>query len=277
MRLSMVLLTAALLIPGGSMASMKDEKSNLERSVCGFLREPLAFWLFRRAAGAPDPTRVVGIRDIVTLSFTTRDGRKLSGYKLRAAHPQGYLLVAQGNAMLADQIIGEFQLFRDLGLDVYLYDYRGYGLSEGNSRLKALIADHQDIIAALNAQGYDRHFLYGLSLGGIILLNAVGAQGDYDALAIDSSPSRISTLGCPEAYDPVNHLPADCSRIQIIAGLRDRVVKSAEMGELIRRAQGRGAEVLKDPHFAHPFQDASYAIHRRRFEAVADFLARYLP
>lgn len=122
------------------MPSVKKEEMDLERSVCGALREPLAFWLFRRAAGAPDAARVASLRDLERLAFTTRDGRRLGGYKLRAAKPQGYLLVAPGNAMLADQIVGELQVFRDLGLDIYVYDYRGYGLSQGKSRLAALIS-----------------------------------------------------------------------------------------------------------------------------------------
>ncbi|MGH8523433.1 MAG: hypothetical protein ACREXY_04235 [Gammaproteobacteria bacterium] len=80
----------------------------------------------------------------------------MGGYKLRAVTPWGYLLVARGNAMLADHLIGEFQLIRDLGLDVYLYDYRGYGLSNGKNRLKALVSDYQEIVSALNAQDYRR-------------------------------------------------------------------------------------------------------------------------
>ena len=277
-RWAIVLILVAMLILGcGGMVSIKKDGSDLERNVCGFLREPLAFWLFRRAAGTPDARRVNSIRDIERLSFMTGDGRKLGGYKLRAVAPQGYLLVAQGNAMLADQIADELQFFRDLGLDVYLYDYRGYGLSEGKSRLKAIISDYQKIIAWLSVQGYRHRFLYGISMGGIILLNAVGAKGDYGALVIDSSPSRISPLGCSEEYDPVNHLPADCSRIKIIGGLRDRVVGLEEMEELERLAQNRDAQVLKHPDFAHPFQDASSEIHRRRFQEVADFLARGKP
>jgi len=252
----------------------KHEQTDLETSVCGFLREPLAFWSFRNAAGAPDAARVAGIRDIEQLSFTTRDGRKLGGYKLRAADPKGYLLVAQGNAMLADQIIGEFRLFRNSGLDVYLYDYRGYGLSEGKSRLKAIVSDYREIVAALNAQGYRRRLLYGMSMGGVILLNAVGATDQYDAAVIDSSPSRISPLGCPESYDPVNHLPAEAPRIEIIIGERDRVVPPPEMAELEKTGRDRGALVLWSPEFAHPFQDASREIHRRRLQAVADFLLR---
>ncbi len=88
------------------MAHGANAEPDLEGSVCGFPREPLAFWQFRMAAGRSDASRVKPIRNIQQLSFATRDGRVLGGYKLRAKNPQGYLLVAQGNAMLADQIIG---------------------------------------------------------------------------------------------------------------------------------------------------------------------------
>ncbi len=274
----MVLLVAAIMaVDVGAMDSIEKTESDVERSVCGFLREPFAFWSFQLTAGAPDAKRMRTIPRIERLSFTTRDGRSLGGYKLRAVAPWGYLVVAQGNAMLADQIIGELQFFRDFGLDVYIYDYRGYGLSEGKSRLKALISDYQEIIRALNAQNYRRRFLYGISMGGIILLDAVGITAEYDAAVIDSSPSRISPLGCPEEYDPINHLPIDASGIKIVIGLRDRVVPAAEIEEMAREAQSRGAAVSKHPEFAHPFQDFSFETHRRRFHEVADFLTRWRP
>jgi len=170
------------------MAYGTNAEADLESSVCGFLREPLAFWQFRRVAGKPDFSRVESIRNIEPLGFNTGDGRKLGGYKLRAENPRGYLLVAQGNALLADRIIGELRYFRDAGLDVYVYDYRGYGLSTGKSRLQAIVSDYRELITALNAQGYRRRYLYGMSMGGVILTNAVGADGNYDALVIDSFP-----------------------------------------------------------------------------------------
>jgi hypothetical protein len=245
-----------------------------ETSVCGFLREPLAFWLFRRAAGSPDAQRVAGIRDIERIHFETLDKRTLGGYRLRAkGKPRGYLLVAQGNAMLADQIMGELQIFRDRGFDVYVYDYRGYGLSGGSSRLKAIISDYREIVAHLNRQNYPRGALYGMSMGGVVLLNAVGARGDFSALVVDSSPSRISHLGCPGDFDPVNHLPADCSRLQLIIGERDRVVWPAEMEELMIAIRNRGGKVLERLDYAHPFQDAP-DVHRRRLQEVADFISR---
>lgn len=269
----LVLATVAVCGMQGFSPALASEPDP-EASVCGALREPLAFWLYRRGAGGADAGRVAGIADIERIAFTTRDGRQLGGYKLRAAAPTGYLLVAQGNATLTDQIARELQYFRSLGVDVYLYDYRGYGLSEGKSRLRAIVSDYREIIASLNAQPYRQRLLYGMSMGGVILLNAVGATGDYTALVVDSSPSRISRYGCPKFYDPVRQLPPDSSRILVIGGERDRVVPIAQVEELMRVAQSRGARVLRHPHLAHPFMDASADLHHSRFQAVADFLAR---
>ena len=109
-------------------------------------------------------------------------------------------------------------------------------------------------------------------MGGIVLLNAVGRSQTYMRLVVDSSPSRISAFGCPERYDPVTHLPEDSSRIMIISGDEDRVVTRSQMAELVRVAGSRRGRVLLDDQFAHPYQDFSGAIHRRRQNEVAAFL-----
>ena len=197
---------------------------------------------------------------------------ELGGYKLTATNPKGYLLVAQGNAMLADQLVADLQTFRDLGLDVYIFDYRGYGISKGKSRLAAIAADYFEIVSYLNPLGYAKRLLYGISMGGIILLNAVGRSQMYTRLVVDSSPSRISDFGCPERYDPVVHLPEDSSRLMIISGAKDQVVTPSQMDELVRVGGSRRGRVLLDNEFAHPYQDLSDAIHRRRQNEVAAFL-----
>ncbi|MGH8652272.1 MAG: hypothetical protein ACREYE_08885 [Gammaproteobacteria bacterium] len=92
----MALLVAAITaVEVGAMDSIEKNESDVERSVCGFLREPFAFWSFQLRAGAPDAKRMRIIPRVERLSFTTRDGRSLGGYKLRAVAPWGYLLVAQ--------------------------------------------------------------------------------------------------------------------------------------------------------------------------------------
>jgi alpha/beta superfamily hydrolase len=258
--------------PRTSLAQEAD--ADVETAVCGSVREPLMFWLWRSTAGSPNPARIAQITNLEQIRFKTRDGIELGGYKLAAQNAKGYLLVAQGNAMLADQLVNDLRSFRDLGLDVYIFDYRGYGISKGKSRLVAIAGDYTEIVSHLNTRGYEKRLLYGISMGGVILLNAVGRSQAYTRLVVDSSPSRISDFGCPERYDPVAHLPEDSSRLMIVTGSRDEVVRPSQMDELVRVARSRRGRVLQDNEFAHPYQDLSQATHRRRQNEVATFFLR---
>jgi alpha/beta superfamily hydrolase len=263
-----------------SCASAVNEPSDhgLEESVCG-LKEPLVFWLWSLAAGSADHSRALDAGNVEDVSLTTGDGRRIRGYKLSAsgstkppAEVKGYLLVAQGNAMLADQIISSFKSFARKGYDVYIFDYRGYGRSQGKRRLKAILNDYREIIAHLNALSYPRRLYYGMSFGGIVLLDVL-EQGDHEkSVVIDSTPSRVSDYGCPQVYDPVNNLPEDSSDFLFISGDRDPVVSFDAARELLELARQRGAAVLRDRQFSHPFMDTSMEDHNRRRRAVERFL-----
>jgi pimeloyl-ACP methyl ester carboxylesterase len=254
------------------MTSAKE--LNVEAAVCGSFREPFMFWLWHNMAGTANPRGLTNIHRVEPLKFNTRDGITLGGYKLAAKNPTTYLLVAQGNAMLADHLVSDLQSFRNRGWDVYIYDYRGYGISQGKSRLAAIVDDYVEIVTYLNTLGYAKRFLYGISMGGVILLNAVGNSDLYTGLVVDSSPARSSNLGCPERYDPVNHLPNDGARTMLISGTRDSVVPPHQMEEMIRKARSRGARILQDAEFSHPYQDAAPTIHQRRQNEVAAFLSQ---
>lgn len=250
----------------------------LEQSVCG-LKEPILFWLWSRAAGSPDAGRVSGLRHVEDIAFETKDHRTLRGYRLRAARPdgqvaaaRGYLLVMQGNAILADQIIGQFMPYASAGFDVYVYDFRGYGRSDGRRRLKAIVSDYTEILAALDTQAYGQHLVYAMSFGGIAFLDGFAAHGRLDRVVVDSTPSRLSGHGCPPDYDPVIHLPQDCSRFLMIAGQNDSVVTPAMSHELVETAQQRGARVLNDPAFGHPFMEHELSVHERRMQMIEDYL-----
>jgi hypothetical protein len=249
-----------------------------EKAVCGFWTERLLSALYHLVAGRPDKERVRGIPGLESVSFVTKDGRRLGGYKLRAhadagRPPRGYALIALGNAMLADQVVGEFHFLQADGLDVYVYDYRGYGVSEGRSRFFAIRSDYIELIERLNRAGYAGRFLYGMSFGGVVMLNAIGAGVDHDAALIDSSPSRISSYGCPPRYDPVANLPEDGARLGFIFGHRDTVVPSGAWRELSEAARARGAVVLEREELAHPLMDPDPSARRARFELVRAFFA----
>jgi hypothetical protein len=250
----------------------------LEQSVCG-LKEPFVFWLWSGMAGSPNADRLAGLRNVEDISFGTKDNRTLRGYKLKAtgpegqlSSPKGYLLVMQGNAILADQIINEFTDYSSAGFDVYIYDFRGYGRSDGKRRLKAIISDYVEILAALNSSGYGQRFVYAMSFGGIAFLDGFESHGKLDRIIVDSTPSRLSDHGCPPEYDPVNYLPEDCGHFLFIVGQNDRVVSHSMSRELVETARQRSAAILRDEEFGHPFMDYDRSVHQRRMKLIERYL-----
>lgn len=237
------------------------------------------FWMWSRMAPGPDPSRVAQNASIQAVSFTTADNRILSGYKYAAhddsAKPvtaKGYVLMALGNAMIADQMIEELADYARSGYDAFIYDYRGYGNSEGKRRINAIIEDYREIVSHLNSK-YDRTMLYGVSLGGAVMLNAIGLGVDFDAAVIDSSPSKLSDKGCPARIDPVSHISGTTApKLLVITGKRDQVLPPAETRELREKAGAMGAKTIDGDDFAHPYMDGSYDVHVRRINLIREYL-----
>jgi len=251
-----------------------------EQPVCGWLMERVAFGLWSTLAGRPNADAWRAIPGAAPVSHQTRDGRALRGYRISAEstwdasrRASAFLLFAQGNAMLADRLLPDLKRFAQPGTDVFVYDYRGYGQSDGKPRLKAIVSDYREIFDALSTRGAgQRQYLYGISFGGLVVANVIGAGAPFDRAVIDSTPSRVSHLGCPERYDPVRNVPANGSKVMVISGARDSVVTASEQAELRAVATSRGARVVMSDEFAHPFMDQDPAIHRRRQDLIRSFL-----
>lgn len=251
-----------------------SESPNLEEAVCGSFKEWLLFNLWSAVAGKPDPKAAASFGNVVEISHRTSDGRLLRGFKIRSKTPgKGSLLFAQGNAMLADQVLASLSAFARDGIDVYVFDYRGYGLSEGAARLKAIANDYTELAHAVAKMTPGKRYLYGVSFGGIVLLNALSAAGKVDAIVIDSSPSIVSDMGCPATYDPVTHVPESASHVLMIVGDRDQVVPPSRSARLAEAIRSKGGIVERRESFAHPFMDSEPETQRTRSELIRSFLA----
>jgi hypothetical protein len=267
-------IAAVLLAIGLIPAARADDVADREVPVCVPLLEPLMFWLWNRSAGEPqriDPGQFPGVE---ILSHRTTDGRRLHGYRLVPrgnTAPKGFVLVAQGNATLAEQLLVPLRGYADAGYAVYVYNFRGYANSEGKRRLKAILGDYQEIFAALSQTQAGERLLYGMSFGGIVLLNVIGSGAAFDRAVIDSTPSRISGYGCPKQYNPIVNLPADSAGLLVINGANDWVVPAKDSAALLDAAEARGARVVRSPVFAHPFMDAT-PVHRERQGLIRSFL-----
>jgi alpha/beta superfamily hydrolase len=264
-----------------SLASGEPPSGNLEETVCGWLAERAAFAAWSWSAGRPNPNAWSSVPGAAPVSHETRDGRVLRGYKISrtdsARRRDGFLLVAQGNAMLADQLLYDLAFLADQGKDVFVYDYRGYGNSDGKRRLKAIVSDYRDLFNSLSTNPDEQKLLYGISFGGIVLLNVIGGGAKFDRAVIDSTPSRISQLGCPAEYDPVGNLPTDSSDLMVVSGQKDTVVPPAEMAELLSTAKARGAQTVVSDDLAHAFMDEEQGVHQERQKLIKQFLFKFGP
>ena len=66
-----------------------------------------------------------------SVSFETRDGAPLSGWFVPSENARGVVLFCHGNAGNISHRLESIMVFNQLGLDILIFDYRGYGQSEG--------------------------------------------------------------------------------------------------------------------------------------------------
>ncbi len=109
--------------------------------------------------------------------FKTSDGLKLHGWFLPAKkQAQATVLFLHGNAQNISTHIASVFWLPDAGFNVFLFDYRGYGYSEGTPSLEGLLVDFNaamDALHNINEVNTDKIFIFGQSLGAAISLHGL--------------------------------------------------------------------------------------------------------
>jgi uncharacterized protein len=120
---------------------------------------------------AADPSSVgLAFRDV---AFTAADGVSLHGWLIPGRTPTT-LLYSHGNAgNIADRLPIARLLADELGVGLFLYDYRGFGRSEGAPSEAGLVRDAIGARAALLREGVAaEHVVYlGRSLGAAVTMD----------------------------------------------------------------------------------------------------------
>ena len=132
------------------------------------------------------------------VTFTSSDGVRLHGWYLRAEENRGTILVCHGNVEnLSTHVKLDLWLVEE-GYNLFIFDYRGYGKSEGVPTIDGV---HRDAAAALEKvlalSGDDRIIVFGKSLGGAIAVYTVARstqRGRVKALIIDSAFSSYRRI-----------------------------------------------------------------------------------
>jgi alpha-beta hydrolase superfamily lysophospholipase len=155
-----------------------------------------------------DPKKFVNEVDVVW--FKSNDGTKLNAWWMPSTKikPKGTIVFFHGNAENLSSHFLNLAWITHEGYNLFIFDYRGYGASEGSPNPSGI---YEDSFAALD-KGFELHqkfspkekfIVYGQSLGGVIALRALADwrfSNDIDLLVQDSTFMSYKDL----AFDKLN-------------------------------------------------------------------------
>jgi len=129
--------------------------------------------------------------------FLTEDGIKLNGWFIPSDSVRGVILFCHGNAGNISHRLETIRLFNDLNLSVFIFDYRGYGRSEGRPGENGtyMDADAAWIYLTENRNIDPQNIVvFGRSLGGVVAVN-LASERPVGGLIVESSFTSINDLG----------------------------------------------------------------------------------
>jgi fermentation-respiration switch protein FrsA (DUF1100 family) len=152
----------------------------------------------KAVTGAPD---ALGMK-FQDLRLDTPDGEKLQAWYVSAAatNRTAYtLLFCHGNAGNIADRLGSIRTFHDLGLDVLIFDYRGYGNSTGRPTEEGTRLDADTAwryLTRVRVTPASRIILFGRSLGGAVAARlAAEVTPQPAALVLESTFSSAPDMG----------------------------------------------------------------------------------
>ena len=100
------------------------------------------------------------------------EGNTLYGYWIdsNGSRPGLTLLYCHGNKHNIDEYWDRMMMLHELGVNLFIFDYRGFGLSEGESSESGLYADGEAALEHVLSRGIlpDSLVIYGYSLGNVV-------------------------------------------------------------------------------------------------------------
>ena len=130
------------------------------------------------------------------IDFVADDGVRLHGWLVPGEAEQPLLLFCHGNAGNISQRVENLLLLHRLGLSVFIFDYRGYGNSEGRADEEGTYRDGRAALAWLRQQGYgsERMIYFGRSLGAAIATQ-MALEAPPAGLILESPFPSIAAMG----------------------------------------------------------------------------------
>lgn len=233
-----------------------------------------AAWLFQARllylpAGTPRGTPAqVGLA-YEDVSLVAEDGTRLAAWWIPAPEAWAAALVAHGNAGNIENRLHIARAWHGMGVSTLLFDYRGYGASEGRPREEGLYLDaeaaHAELLRRMGAAGLDaaRAIGHGESLGGAVVVE-LALRRPMGALVIESAWTSLPELAARlypflpvrlllrERFETLDKLARLDTPLLVLHGPRDEIVPF-EHGRRLAQAAGAPLVELEGDHNAGGF------------------------
>ncbi|MBT7411109.1 MAG: prolyl oligopeptidase family serine peptidase [Methylococcales bacterium] len=226
--------------------------------------------------------------DIENIFIKTSDGIKINAFYLPAKIPtKRTILFFHGNAGNASQRLNDAISLMSLNANVFLMEYRGFGLSDGVATEDGI---YKDAGAALNFLIKDKKtpiekiILYGRSLGSVVAIELAQNRAFSGVILISPLSSGIDMAKVKGLYwlrsfvdnplDSIGRIKNMQSPLLIIHGTKDEVIPIEQGFRLMREASVL-KEMLILKNASH--NDITEKYPKLFFERINSFLNKVQP
>ncbi len=186
--------------------------------------------------------------------FSTSDGVRLHGWFV-PSDSETILIWFHGNAgNISHRLENLLMLKQRMGLNIFIFDYRGYGRSEGSPSEKGMYLDAEAALGYLRSRpAHDRGrrlVLFGRSLGAAVAVE-MATRHESDALVIESPftsvremarraypflPSALLTVPLRSRFDSLSKIADVHTPVLVLHGNMDEIVPYEEGRKLFEAA-----------------------------------------
>ncbi|SPO00891.1 related to S.pombe Bem46 protein [Cephalotrichum gorgonifer] len=240
----------------------------------------------------PRPSQF-GLNDFEDLMIPTNDGEKLSAFYIRGprggANSNITIIMFHGNAgNIGHRLPIARMVINLLGCNVFMLEYRGYGLSTGDPDESGIYLDAQTALDYLRTRAETsshKLVIYGQSLGGAVAIRLVAKNQDADniiGLILENTflsmrklipavipMAKYVTLLCHQVW-PSETLMPQITKVPILflSGLQDELIPPSHMRQLYDLSKAPSKTWKALPGGDHN----SSVLEEGYFEAVAEFV-----
>jgi uncharacterized protein len=233
--------------------------------IASLMREGLLNSLLYYPQAGLDTTPAEGGLRYEDVTFSTDDGERLFAWWIPTSRPPavGHVLFLHGNAGNISHRVVDAQLLAAEGLDLLLFDYRGYGRSTGHPSEEGTYRDARAALRTLRQRpGVDagRVFFVGESLGGAVAV-ALALEAPPAGLVLRSTFTSVHDMArlhypmvpgflVRDAYPSLRRIPSLRCPLLVIHGDRDELVPLSN-GQALFAAAPEPKRMLTLPGAGH--------------------------